>query len=97
MYLGISMFFYYQTEIKGFFLKLFFFPEVLSVFSGCKVETIKLNVEAVNTHRDKPTVSIFPWMTRRFPATLSLEPLTSRDWGFFYVQKEKLIQNSCPT
>lgn len=24
MYLGISMFFYYQTEIKGFFLKLFF-------------------------------------------------------------------------
>ncbi|EGW00959.1 6-phosphofructo-2-kinase/fructose-2,6-biphosphatase 2 [Cricetulus griseus] len=23
---------------------------------GCKVETIKLNVEAVNTHRDKPTV-----------------------------------------
>lgn len=28
------------------------------LFSGCKVETIKLNVEAVDTHRDKPTVSI---------------------------------------
>ena len=30
-----------------------------SVFPGCKVETINLNVEAVNTHRDKPAVSIF--------------------------------------
>ncbi|KAB0404283.1 hypothetical protein E2I00_016757, partial [Balaenoptera physalus] len=27
---------------------------------GCKVETIKLNVEAVNTHRDKPTVKQLP-------------------------------------
>lgn len=26
--------------------------------TGCKVESIFLNVEAVNTHRDKPQVSL---------------------------------------
>ena len=26
---------------------------------GCKVESIFLNVEAVNTHRDRPEVSLF--------------------------------------
>lgn len=29
-----------------------------SVFSGCKVESIYLNVDAVNTHRDRPEVGI---------------------------------------
>ncbi|XP_012590259.1 PREDICTED: 6-phosphofructo-2-kinase/fructose-2,6-bisphosphatase 2 [Condylura cristata] len=33
---------------------------------GCKVETIKLNVDAVDTHRDKPAVSV-PWPARALP------------------------------
>lgn len=47
-----------------FFLKTF---SLSSVSLGCKVETVKLNVEAVNTHRDKPTVSIFPQMNMQAP------------------------------
>lgn len=30
--------------------------------AGCRVESISLNIEAVNTHRDRPEVSVaFPW------------------------------------
>lgn len=29
---------------------------VLLMFPGCKVESISLNIEAVNTHRDRPEV-----------------------------------------
>uniref|UniRef100_F6X0Q4 6-phosphofructo-2-kinase/fructose-2,6-bisphosphatase 2 n=1 Tax=Callithrix jacchus TaxID=9483 RepID=F6X0Q4_CALJA len=39
---------------------------------GCKVETIKLNVEAVNTHRDKPTAAETTLAVCRCPSAASL-------------------------
>jgi len=33
------------------------------VFAGCDVESIFLNVEAVNTHRDRPVVSTLHTVT----------------------------------
>lgn len=81
-----------QTESKEFFFELFsrrslFFP----VSPGCKVETIKLNVEAVNTHRDKPAVSIFPQMNMQVSCHVFDEPLASRHWGFLLCTKGKQI------
>lgn len=82
--LGIHTFFdglLFHNETKAFSLDFFSCPQekakkknLFSVFSGCKVETVKLNVEAVNTHRDKPTVSVFPEVGCRCLASLSLEP-----------------------
>lgn len=37
----------------------------LSSLSGCKVESVFLNIEAVNTHRDKPEVSHVLFLLRR--------------------------------
>ncbi|KFO19653.1 6-phosphofructo-2-kinase/fructose-2,6-biphosphatase 2 [Fukomys damarensis] len=39
---------------------------------GCKVETINLNVEAVNTHRDKPTASRLESKTRVLASPLAV-------------------------
>nr|KAF6413946.1 6-phosphofructo-2-kinase/fructose-2,6-biphosphatase 2 [Molossus molossus] len=45
--------------------------QLTPVAYGCKVETIKLNVEAVNTHRDKPTAEASLTVPRCFsPASL---------------------------
>lgn len=33
---------------------------------GCKVESIYLNVEAVNTHRDRPEVGLDNFISRNF-------------------------------
>lgn len=43
-----------HPSTNSLWLCLFFF---LSSLSGCKVESVFLNIEAVNTHRDKPEVS----------------------------------------
>lgn len=77
-----------HTETKQFSFDSF--PEGFSsVFLGCKVETITLNVEAVNTHRDKPTVSIVPWT--QVPGFYHLEPLNlwhqDTEVSFMYQRK----------
>lgn len=41
---------------------------------GCKVESIYLNVEAVNTHRDRPEVSSFTPPPPSSRSSLALEP-----------------------
>ncbi|XP_025891903.1 6-phosphofructo-2-kinase/fructose-2,6-bisphosphatase 2 isoform X8 [Nothoprocta perdicaria] len=49
---------------------------------GCKVETITLNVEAVNTHRDKPSLNSNNLPTSQTPVRMrrnSLTPLASAD------------------
>ncbi|XP_037680777.1 6-phosphofructo-2-kinase/fructose-2,6-bisphosphatase 2 isoform X5 [Choloepus didactylus] len=46
---------------------------------GCKVETIKLNVEAVNTHRDKPTNNFPKNQTPVRMRRNSFTPLSSSD------------------
>ncbi len=38
---------------------------------GCKVESIYLNVEAVNTHRDRPEVMLDNFITGSFMLVLS--------------------------
>ncbi|NXT71780.1 F262 bisphosphatase, partial [Chaetops frenatus] len=43
---------------------------------GCKVETITLNVEAVNTHRDKPSLNSLP--SRQSPARMRRSSFTPR-------------------
>lgn len=61
------MFFITKLENQGLFLEAFFFLKSSLFSQGAKWKQLNSNVEAVNTHRDKPTVSIFPWMTCRFP------------------------------
>ncbi|NWI48255.1 F262 bisphosphatase, partial [Picathartes gymnocephalus] len=43
---------------------------------GCKVETITLNVEAVNTHRDKPSLNSLP--SRQSPVRMRRNSFTPR-------------------
>ncbi|NXD27489.1 F262 bisphosphatase, partial [Spelaeornis formosus] len=43
---------------------------------GCKVETIALNVEAVNTHRDKPSLNSLP--SRQSPVRMRRNSFTPR-------------------
>ncbi|NXL79499.1 F262 bisphosphatase, partial [Leptocoma aspasia] len=43
---------------------------------GCKVETISLNVEAVNTHRDKPSLNSLP--SRQSPVRMRRNSFTPR-------------------
>ncbi|NXL83910.1 F262 bisphosphatase, partial [Alectura lathami] len=45
---------------------------------GCKVETITLNVEAVNTHRDKPTLNSSHLPTSQSPGRMRRSSLTPR-------------------
>lgn len=52
------------------------------------METITLNVDAVDTHRDKPTVSVFY-------SSRILESLGSRGLGFFCVPKTNPEFMSC--
>lgn len=42
---------------------------MVAFLSGCKVESVFLNIEAVNTHRDKPEV-LGPSTGRRFSAAI---------------------------
>lgn len=51
-----------HPSTNSLWLCLFFF---LSSLSGCKVESVFLNIEAVNTHRDKPEVSHVLFLLRR--------------------------------
>lgn len=53
------------------------------------METIKLNVEAVNTHREKPTVSIFPQMNVQVPCHLQFLNLWHQDTGVSFMYKRK--------
>ncbi len=46
-------------------------------FKGCKVESISLNVDAVNTHRDRPEVSTNIYTTHKH-CTLSVSNLLFR-------------------
>lgn len=52
-HLKIRLHLYYNFTFKADVSKMCFLS------TGCKVESIFLNVEAVNTHRDKPEVRIF--------------------------------------
>lgn len=45
---------------------------------GCKVESISLNVEAVNTHRDRPEVSCHPARLLKASAAEAFFSLTAR-------------------
>lgn len=49
---------------------------------GCKVESIYLNVEAVNTHRDRPEVML----------DIGVTSLTSHDP---VITSRKVVQTSC--
>lgn len=53
------------------------------------METIKLNVEAVNTHREKPTVSVFPQMNVQVPCHLQSLNLWHQDTGVSFRYKRK--------
>lgn len=54
---------YTSSSVYKFSLIVFVF--FLSSLSGCKVESVFLNIEAVNTHRDKPEVSHVLFLLRR--------------------------------
>ncbi|NWR45859.1 F262 bisphosphatase, partial [Regulus satrapa] len=45
---------------------------------GCKVETITLNVEAVNTHRDKPSLNSHDLPSRQSPVRMRRNSFTPR-------------------
>ncbi|NXR73976.1 F262 bisphosphatase, partial [Pycnonotus jocosus] len=48
---------------------------------GCKVETITLNVEAVNTHRDKPSLNSHGLPSRQSPVRMRRNSFTPRAGG----------------